>query len=57
MDKRSWPWKKKSSEKANADKTIATSESAGVPTASSETQADQVCSFTAFIYFLFHSFV
>ncbi|KAK1360576.1 filament-like plant protein 4 [Heracleum sosnowskyi] len=42
MDKRSWPWKKKSSDKANADKVIATSDSAAAPTASSGTQGDQV---------------
>lgn len=41
MDKRSWPWKKKSSDKANADKLITTSESAGAPTVSSGTQGDQ----------------
>ncbi|KAK1391642.1 filament-like plant protein 4 [Heracleum sosnowskyi] len=41
MDKRSWPWKKKSSDKANADKIIDNSESAGAPTASSGTQGDQ----------------
>lgn len=44
MDKRSWPWKKKSSEKANADKVIAILDSSGAPTASSGTQGDQVCS-------------
>lgn len=48
MDKRSWPWKKKSSDKANADKIIDTSESGGAPTASSGTQGDQVCSLAAF---------
>ncbi|KAL1811602.1 hypothetical protein ACET3Z_021667 [Daucus carota] len=42
MDKRSWPWKKKSSDKANADKVVATSDSAGAATASSEPQGDQV---------------
>ncbi|XP_017242663.1 filament-like plant protein 4 isoform X1 [Daucus carota subsp. sativus] len=41
MDKRSWPWKKKSSDKGNADKLISTSESAGAPTASPGTQGDQ----------------
>lgn len=47
MDKRSWPWKKKSSDKANADKTIDTSESSSAPTASSGTQGDQVCALPA----------
>lgn len=49
MDKRSWPWKKKSSDKGNADKLISTSESAGAPTASPGTQGDQVCSLPAIV--------
>lgn len=52
MDKRSWPWKKKSSDKTNADKIIEISESAGAPTASSGTQGDQVCSLAAIFFFL-----
>lgn len=31
MDRRSWPWKKKSSDKAATEKVIATLESAGAP--------------------------
>lgn len=51
MDKRSWPWKKKSSDKANADKVVATSDSAGAATASSEPQ-DQVCPSNAYFKLL-----
>lgn len=52
MDRRSWPWKKKSSDKATAEKVIATLESAGAPSAGS--QGDHVCSSTSYnAYFVF----
>lgn len=55
MDRRSWPWKKKSSDKAAAEKAIATLESAGAPSAGS--QGDQVCSSTSLHdYISFHNF-
>ncbi|KAM7517249.1 hypothetical protein LguiA_006832 [Lonicera macranthoides] len=41
MDRRSWPWKKKSSDKAAAEKSAATSDSAGPPTTSAVSQVNQ----------------
>ncbi|XP_074286877.1 filament-like plant protein 4 [Silene latifolia] len=43
MERRSWPWKKKSSEKSAAEKAIATLDSAGgfLPSAGSQTQTDK----------------
>lgn len=41
MDRRSWPWKKKSSEKSAAEKVIATLDSAGASLASGGSQADK----------------
>ncbi|KAM7518177.1 hypothetical protein LguiB_017139 [Lonicera macranthoides] len=42
MDRRSWPWKKKSSDKAATEKVLAASESVGAPSASDGCQGDQV---------------
>ncbi|CAK9178433.1 unnamed protein product [Ilex paraguariensis] len=41
MDRRSWPWKKKSSDKATAEKAVTVSDSTGVPSASAGSQVDQ----------------
>lgn len=41
MDRRSWPWKKKSSDKSGADKAVAVSESVSTP-ASAGSQGDKV---------------
>ncbi|XP_024986264.1 filament-like plant protein 4 isoform X2 [Cynara cardunculus var. scolymus] len=41
MDRRSWPWKKKSSDKSSADKAVAVSESISIPT-SAGSQGDKV---------------
>lgn len=41
MDRRSWPWKKKSSEKSAAEKVIATLDSAGSVLTSGGSQADK----------------
>ncbi|KAL9244101.1 hypothetical protein vseg_017909 [Gypsophila vaccaria] len=41
MDRRSWPWKKKSSEKSDAEKAIATLDSAGRSLSLSGSQADK----------------
>lgn len=43
----SWPWKKKSSDKAGAEKIVAALESAGVSLTSAGSQGNQVCSLTA----------
>ena len=52
MDKRSWPWKKKSSDKSGVEKAVAASETAA---ASVGSQAEHVCPSTiwchAMIYF------
>lgn len=42
MDRRGWPWKKKSSEKSAAEKVIATLDSAGPSLASGGSQTDKV---------------
>ncbi|KAF8405349.1 hypothetical protein HHK36_010253 [Tetracentron sinense] len=41
MDRRSWPWKKKSSEKTVTEKTVAASDSAAASLASAGSQGDQ----------------
>ncbi|GMH03252.1 hypothetical protein Nepgr_005091 [Nepenthes gracilis] len=41
MDRRSWPWKKRSSDKSSAEKAIATLDSSGVSLASSGSQDDK----------------
>lgn len=44
MDRRSWPWKKKSSDKAAVEKAAAvTIALASDPSDSTESQGDQVC--------------
>lgn len=43
MDRRSWPWKKKSSDKSGADKAVVVTESVSVP-ASAGSQGEKVCS-------------
>lgn len=52
MDKRSWPWKKKSSEKQVAEKSLAIV--SGIPTSPpnvAATQADQVCQYYCLQFF------
>lgn len=44
MDRRSWPWKKKSSDKTASEKTAALIvESASAPSDSAESKVEQVC--------------
>lgn len=52
MDRRSWPWKKKSSDKAAVEKAVATLASAGAALPSSGSQAEQVCSSATINIFL-----
>ncbi|CAK9148261.1 unnamed protein product [Ilex paraguariensis] len=41
MDRRSWPWKKKSSDKPSAEKAATASDTASVPSASAVSRGDQ----------------
>ena len=43
----SWPWKKKSSDKAGVEKILAASDAAAVSLPSAGSQGNQVCSLTA----------
>lgn len=54
MDRRSWPWKKKSSDKSAAEKVIATLDSvAGASSASGGSHPDKVASCWIAVYFIF----
>lgn len=55
MDRRSWPWKKKSSDKAATEKVIATLEAAGSP---SSLAGSHVCTIILLFKFsVIHNFL